>query len=252
MKTRIVLSCSILSLISLSTLMGDPNAQFAKANQEYAAGDFKAALEDYEELVRSGQDTPNLFYNLGNAYFRKNDFGRAILNYERALALDPHHPEAEANLRAAQASLQSARLNLGYTQVRAPVSGRIGKREITVGNLVAAGPGAPVLTTLVSVSPIYASFDADEQVIRLSMDAKATVKVGPFARGGNSRVLTKAADHDFHPQARVTPVGIFLPASDELFLYGVTSKVTSDCLVDRLIDWWEAVKDRFAKQVGAC
>ncbi|CAN7398079.1 efflux RND transporter periplasmic adaptor subunit [Variovorax sp. LjRoot290] len=73
--------------------------------------------------------------------------------------------EAEANLRAAQASLQSARLNLGYTQVRAPVAGRIGKIEVTVGNLVAAGPGAPVLTTLVSVSPIYASFDADEQVV---------------------------------------------------------------------------------------
>ena len=73
--------------------------------------------------------------------------------------------EAEANLRAAQASLQSARLNLGYTQVRAPVAGRTGKLEVTVGNLVAAGPGAPVLTTLVSVSPIYASFDADEQVV---------------------------------------------------------------------------------------
>jgi multidrug efflux system membrane fusion protein len=73
--------------------------------------------------------------------------------------------EAEANLRAAQALLQSARLNLSYTQVRAPVAGRIGKIEVTVGNLVAAGPGAPVLTTLVSVSPIYASFDADEQVV---------------------------------------------------------------------------------------
>ena len=73
--------------------------------------------------------------------------------------------EAEANLRAAQAALQSARLNLGYTQVRAPVAGRVGKLEVTVGNLVAAGPGAPVLTTLVSVSPIYASFDADEQVV---------------------------------------------------------------------------------------
>jgi len=73
--------------------------------------------------------------------------------------------EAEASLRAAQASLQSARLSLGYTQVRAPVAGRIGKIEVTVGNLVAAGPGAPVLTTLVSVSPIYASFDADEQVV---------------------------------------------------------------------------------------
>lgn len=73
--------------------------------------------------------------------------------------------EAEANLRAAEAALQSARLDLGYTQVRAPVSGRVGRLEVTAGNLVAAGPGAPVLTTLVSVSPIYASFDADEQVV---------------------------------------------------------------------------------------
>lgn len=87
---------------------------------------------------------------------------------------------------------------------------------------------------------------ADQGVLRLSMDAKATVKVGPFARGGKSRVPTKAADHDFHPAAKVTPVGIFLPASDELFLYGVTSKVTSDCLVDRLVDWWETVKERFS------
>ncbi|MDP3613529.1 MAG: efflux RND transporter periplasmic adaptor subunit, partial [Rubrivivax sp.] len=73
--------------------------------------------------------------------------------------------EADANLRAAQAALQAAQLSLGYTQLRAPVAGRVGKLELTVGNLVAAGPGAPVLTTLVSVSPIYASFDADEQVV---------------------------------------------------------------------------------------
>jgi len=70
--------------------------------------------------------------------------------------------EAQANLRAAQAALQSAQLNLGYTQVRAPVAGRVGKLEITPGNLVTSGAQAPVLTTLVSVSPIYASFDADE------------------------------------------------------------------------------------------
>lgn len=73
--------------------------------------------------------------------------------------------EADANQRAAEAALQSARLNLGYTQVRAPIAGRIGRIEVTTGNLVAAGPGAPVLTTLVSVSPIYASFDADEQIV---------------------------------------------------------------------------------------
>jgi multidrug efflux system membrane fusion protein len=73
--------------------------------------------------------------------------------------------EADANLRAAEAAMQSARLSLGYTQVRAPVSGRVGRLEVTAGNLVAAGPGAPVLTTLVSVNPIYASFEADEQVV---------------------------------------------------------------------------------------
>jgi hypothetical protein len=87
--------------------------------------------------------------------------------------------------------------------------------------------------------------DADKQVLRISIDAKATIKIGPFARGGKSRIPTKAADHDFQPEATITPVGIFLPASDELFLYGVTSKVTSDCLVDRLVDWWETTRVRF-------
>lgn len=79
--------------------------------------------------------------------------------------------EADANLRAAQAALESSRLNLGYTKVRAPVGGRVGKQEITVGNLVAAGPGAPVLTTLLSVSPIYASFDADEHVVMRALNS---------------------------------------------------------------------------------
>ena len=87
--------------------------------------------------------------------------------------------------------------------------------------------------------------DADPQTLRISMDAKATVKVGPFSRGGKSRVLLQAADHDFEATARVTPVGIFLPTTDELFVYGVTSKVTSDCLVERLEEWWESVRERF-------
>ena len=56
---------------------------------------------------------------------------------------------------------------------------------------------------------------------------------------------TYAADHDFQSAATVTPVGILLPATDELFLYGVTSKVTSDCLVDCLLQWWEQVRPRF-------
>jgi multidrug efflux system membrane fusion protein len=71
--------------------------------------------------------------------------------------------EAAANLKAAQAALEIARLNLGYTHIVAPVSGRVSRAEVTVGNLVAAGAGSTPLTTLVSVDPMYASFDVDEQ-----------------------------------------------------------------------------------------
>ncbi|CCM76145.1 efflux RND transporter periplasmic adaptor subunit [Rhizobium mesoamericanum] len=73
--------------------------------------------------------------------------------------------EAQAGLRTAQAALRSAQLELGYTEVRAPVAGRVGKIEITVGNLVAAGSTSPALTTLVSVDPIYASFNASEEMV---------------------------------------------------------------------------------------
>jgi membrane fusion protein, multidrug efflux system len=98
--------------------------------------------------------------------------------------------EADANLRAAQAALQSARLNLGYTEVRAPVSGRAGRLEITVGNLVPAGPGAPVLTTLVSVSPIYASFDADEHVVlRALQEGKRDIPVEAETVTNGGRLL---------------------------------------------------------------
>ena len=84
-------------------------------------------------------------------------------------------------------------------------------------------------------------------MLRLSMDAKATVKVGDYSRGGKNRVLVEAADHDFHPEALLTPVGILLPQEGELSLYGVTSKVTSDCLVDILASWWQTHRDRFAQ-----
>jgi multidrug efflux system membrane fusion protein len=109
--------------------------------------------------------------------------------------------EAEANLRAAQAALQTAQLNLGYTQVRAPVSGRVGRLEITVGNLVAAGPGAPVLTTLVSVSPIYASFDADEQIVTSALRDVRDVKDkgkddGAGTRGSVERIPVQMGTAD--------------------------------------------------------
>lgn len=77
------------------------------------------------------------------------------------------------------------------------------------------------------------------------MDAKATVKVGPFSRGGTNRVKTRACDHDFHPDASLTPWGILVPKYDELSLYFTNSKATSDFIVDMLERWWLDNRSRF-------
>lgn len=69
-----------------------------------------------------------------------------------------------AAVRVAEAALTTARLNLEWTEVRSPIAGRVSRAAVTVGNLVQAGPpGATLLTTVVSIDPIYAYFDADEQ-----------------------------------------------------------------------------------------
>ena len=100
---------------------------------------------------------------VGNAVVTRRDFDQR----ENA------NREAIANVKAAEATLQTAKLNLDYTEVRAPVDGRVGKIEMTAGNLVAAGTSSPVLTSLVSVNPIYASFDADEEIVLQALNSIA-------------------------------------------------------------------------------
>ena len=95
------------------------------------------------------------------------------------------------------------------------------------------------------LSRVNPQADQAPDTLRLSLDAKATVHIGPFSRKGRSRTKTKAADHDFKPEAKLTPFGIFAPESDDLTLYMARSKLTSDFIVDRLEDWWESNRVRF-------
>ena len=85
----------------------------------------------------------------------------------------------------------------------------------------------------------------DKTVLRLSIDAKATVIVGPFSRQGQSRVIIRAADHDFKPDETLTPFGIFLPDYDELYLYFAPSGLTADFIGDCLRDFWTMVHTSF-------
>jgi len=96
--------------------------------------------------------------------------------------------EAQANLRSAEAARRTAQLNLDYTQIRAPIAGRIGRLDVTTGNLIAAG--GQVLTTLLSIDPIYAAFNADEKSV---IDALASLPEGPRALEQIPVRLTTAA-----------------------------------------------------------
>lgn len=73
-------------------------SEFDDANHLYDQQKFAEAKQKFEKLVERGEWTANFFYNLGNADFRLGSPGRAILDYERALALEPTHPEALRNL----------------------------------------------------------------------------------------------------------------------------------------------------------
>jgi tetratricopeptide (TPR) repeat protein len=99
-----------------TSVLAQSDADFMKANQAYAQSHFVQAIDGYEGLVRSGQWSANLFYNLGNAYFRTGDFGRAILNYERALALERHHPEATANLQIVRDETRALEMDPSWSE----------------------------------------------------------------------------------------------------------------------------------------
>ena len=87
--------------------------------------------------------------------------------------------------------------------------------------------------------------DESPTELRLSLDAKAQVKVGPFSRGGYSWVAVKAADHDFEPEAQLVPIGILVPALGELSVYVADQRATADALVDALDRYWTDNASRF-------
>lgn len=98
---------SILRLLAavLLPLAARAETDFERGNVLYESGQFADAAKAYERSVQAGVVGPNLFFNLGNAFLRAGDQGRAILNYQRALALRPAHPEATANVAFARRSL---------------------------------------------------------------------------------------------------------------------------------------------------
>jgi RND family efflux transporter MFP subunit len=107
--------------------------------------------------------------------------------------------EARANVAAARAAVESAQLNLEFTRVTSPISGRVSKAAVTAGNLVTGGSGAAsLLTTVVSIDPIYVTFEGDEQVYLKYTDLAQRGERGS-SRDTANPVLMALANEDGYP-----------------------------------------------------
>lgn len=101
MKQRITFGFLIGFLVAVTSLRADSRSlmenAYLEGNQRYANEDFAGAIESYQRAMLGGESA-NLHFNLGNAYARSGDVGRAVLHYRKALALDPNHVDARTNL----------------------------------------------------------------------------------------------------------------------------------------------------------
>lgn len=126
----------------------DPRPYEAEVSQ--AKADLQAAKNQYDLAVKELNRAQEL---IGTGAIPKRTYDER-LNTELV---------TKSAIASAEARLKRAQLNLDYAYVKAPISGRVSRAEITEGNLVEAGPNAPVLTTIVSSDGIYAGFEVDEQ-----------------------------------------------------------------------------------------
>ncbi len=102
--TRKIIPAIILIIQATCTwATSDPDSLIRVANQAYAANDYSMAAKIYQSVIDSGYGSSGAYYNLGNTYYRMNDYAHAILNYERALLLDPTDKDIRFNLDLANA-----------------------------------------------------------------------------------------------------------------------------------------------------
>lgn len=88
-------------LFSLHGNAGQYNATFDSANAAYLKKNYEKAIRLYELITADNQQSPELYFNLGNAYYQNGDIAAAILNYERAKRLDPGDEDIQVNLKLA-------------------------------------------------------------------------------------------------------------------------------------------------------
>lgn len=110
-RARLAIVIGVVSFVVMSSRTAEAGLRetFDAGNEAFWSGDFEQAIESYESLVELGVWDVDVFYNMGTAYARQGELGRAILNFERALLIDPSHEDARENLASVRRLLARQR-----------------------------------------------------------------------------------------------------------------------------------------------
>lgn len=198
---------------------------------------FEIDLRPYRAAASQAQAALNKAYS--EAAFAREELNRAKKLVEAGHTSKSVYDQrassqkvADASIRAAQAQLTQANLNLEYATITAPITGRIGRAEKTVGNLVEVGGAAPLLTTIVSHDKIYAEFDVDEQTylsaIRQSRVSNEALDVTLHLAGDDKRYAGKmhSFDNQINPESGTIRARALLANDDGALMPGMFATVS--------------------------
>jgi tetratricopeptide (TPR) repeat protein len=194
----------LIALLVCGIALGaETGARFDAANRLYEAKNYDGAKQAYTELVKSGPLSANLFYNLGNTEWKLGNGGAAVADYERALALEPSHPQARANLEfvreqtGAKTTMQEwweralGAINANTAAVLLAVSGWVALFSLAVALMRAEARMGPVVTLAIALTvAAYAAgclWEANGQLTKAIVIAKsaqareAPTEVAPIA-----------------------------------------------------------------------
>jgi tetratricopeptide (TPR) repeat protein len=125
-----------LATLTIVAALSNADSLFSEANRAYEAGQYEAAAATYEEIRQSGLECPELYFNLGNAYYRQGELGRAILSFRRCLKLAPRDREARRNLELTRARVGDQPRPPLVTRIATSVVETFSSRELTRAVLV--------------------------------------------------------------------------------------------------------------------
>ncbi|MCB1581263.1 MAG: efflux RND transporter periplasmic adaptor subunit [Rhodospirillales bacterium] len=194
---------------------------------------YKAAVEQAKAALQAAQSNYNLAdkeYKRAQELIKTNAISQRIVDERRS-----RFNFVLAEISGAKAALQKAEIDLDYARVKAPISGRVSRAEITLGNVVESGPGAPIVTTIVDDESIYVDFEVDEQTylsnIREQVRSKedeGKIPVQVILRGDAEQPIDgviHAFDNRINPASGTIRARAVLENSDGALLSGMFAKV---------------------------